>query len=139
MRWSGLGPVPHAPEISLHVAEEATELWRRTEEELDSSASRHRSGRSHEPAARRLRAISWTIPKPSGTAGSSTLHPVSGLVAIAASLPGAAEVHACDIDRFAIVAIGINAAANRSAWLPSKTDLVGRDEGRDAVLAGEVC
>ena len=114
-------------------------MWRRTEEELDSSASRLRSGRSHEPAARRLRAISWTIRKPSGTAGSSTLHPVSGLVAIAAAIPGAAEVHACDIDRFAIVAIGINAAANRSAWLPSKTDLVGRDEGRDAVLAREVC
>jgi hypothetical protein len=59
------------------------------EEELDSSASRLRSGRSHEPAARRLRAISWTIPKPSGTAGSTTLHPVSGLVAITAAIPRA--------------------------------------------------
>ena len=63
----------------------------------------------------------------------------SGLVAIAAAIPGAAEVHACDIDRFAIAAIRINSAANRSAWLPSKTDLVGRDEGWDALLAGEVC
>ncbi|MBR3194310.1 MAG: methyltransferase, partial [Bosea sp.] len=27
-------PVPHAPEISLHVAEEATELWQKTEDEL---------------------------------------------------------------------------------------------------------
>ena len=61
------------------------------------------------------------------------------LVGIAAAIPGAAEVDACDIDRFAIAAIRINAAANRSAWLPSKTDLVGRDEGWDALLAGEVC
>ena len=29
-----LRPVPHAPEIALHVADEATELWQRTEEEL---------------------------------------------------------------------------------------------------------
>jgi predicted nicotinamide N-methyase len=50
-----------------------------------------------------------------------------------------AEVDACDIYRFAIAAIRINAAANRSAWLPSKIDLVGRDEGWDAVLADEVC
>ena len=27
-------PVPHAPEIVLHVADEATELWQKTEEEL---------------------------------------------------------------------------------------------------------
>jgi predicted nicotinamide N-methyase len=29
-----LCPVPHAPEISLHVADEATELCQKTEEEL---------------------------------------------------------------------------------------------------------
>ena len=27
-------PVPHAPEIRLHLADEATELWHKTEEEL---------------------------------------------------------------------------------------------------------
>ncbi|MDF2688634.1 MAG: nicotinamide N-methyase, partial [Microvirga sp.] len=27
-------PVPHTPELSLYVADEATELWQRTEEEL---------------------------------------------------------------------------------------------------------
>lgn len=27
-------PVPHAPEIKLHLADEATALWRKTEEEL---------------------------------------------------------------------------------------------------------
>ena len=29
-----LTPVPHTPEISLHVADEATALWEKTEEEL---------------------------------------------------------------------------------------------------------
>ena len=28
-------PVPHAPEIRLHLAHEATELWQRTEEALE--------------------------------------------------------------------------------------------------------
>ena len=27
-------PTPHAPEISLHLADEATELWQKTEDEL---------------------------------------------------------------------------------------------------------
>jgi predicted nicotinamide N-methyase len=27
-------PVPHAPEISLYLADEATELWQKTEDEL---------------------------------------------------------------------------------------------------------
>ena len=49
-----------------------------------------------------------------------------------------AEVETCDIDPFAFAAIRINAAANRRRG-PSKTNLVGRDEGWDVVLAGEVC
>ncbi len=35
LRETRLLPVPHAPEISLHVADEATELWQKTEEELE--------------------------------------------------------------------------------------------------------
>ncbi len=31
---TALRPVPHAPAIRLHVADEATDLWGRTEEEL---------------------------------------------------------------------------------------------------------
>ena len=34
LRHTRLLPVPHAPELSLHVAEEATELWQKTEDEL---------------------------------------------------------------------------------------------------------
>ena len=63
----------------------------------------------------------------------------SGLVAIAAAKAGAAEVDACDIDPFAIAAIGINAAANGVGVTAVDADLVGRDDGWDAVLAGDVC
>ena len=30
-----LKPVPHVPEISLHVADESVPIWQKTEEELD--------------------------------------------------------------------------------------------------------
>ena len=52
---------------------------------------------------------------------------------------GAAHVTACDIDDFAIAAIGLNAAANGVALTASEENLVGRDLGWDTVLAGDIC
>jgi predicted nicotinamide N-methyase len=51
---------------------------------------------------------------------------------------GAAEVVACDIDAFAVAAIALNAEANGVAVTSVQADLVGRDEGWDAVLAGDI-
>jgi predicted nicotinamide N-methyase len=62
----------------------------------------------------------------------------SGLVAIAAAKAGAARVEASEIDTFAIAAIGLNAAANAVEIFAREGDLVGRDEGWDVVLAGDV-
>jgi predicted nicotinamide N-methyase len=63
----------------------------------------------------------------------------SGLVAIAAMKAGATEVMACDIDPFAIAAIGLNAEANHVTVTPVQADLVGQDLGWDTVLAGDIC
>jgi predicted nicotinamide N-methyase len=134
-----LRPVPHAPEISLHVADEATELWRRTEEEL---------GQLGLPPP--FWAFAWAggqalarylLDHPEAVRGRRVLDFASGsgLVAIAAAKAGAAEVDACDIDPFAIAAIGINAAANGVGVAAVEADLVGRDGGWDTVLAGDVC
>ncbi len=123
-----LRPVPHAPEISLHVADEATELWRRTEEEL---------GQLGLPPP--FWAFAWAggqalarylLDHPEAVRGRRVLDFASGsgLVAIAAAKAGAAEVDACDIDPFAIAAIGINAAANGVGVAAVEADLVGRDE-----------
>lgn len=62
----------------------------------------------------------------------------SGLVAIAAMQAGASSVLASDIDPFALPAIEINASANGVSVVPSLDDLIGKDDGWDIVLAGDV-
>ncbi|WP_262029084.1 class I SAM-dependent methyltransferase [Microvirga sp. Mcv34] len=134
-----LRPVPHAPEISLHVADEATELWQKTEEEL---------GEIGLPPP--FWAFAWAggqalaryiLDHPETVHGRRVLDFASGsgLVAIAAMKAGAAEVTACDIDSFAIAAMGLNAAANGVSITPLQEDIVGRDGGWDTVLAGDIC
>ncbi|MCU4178577.1 class I SAM-dependent methyltransferase [Bosea sp. BH3] len=132
-------PVPHAPEISLHVAEEATELWQKTEEELAVIglpppfwAFAWAGGQA---LARHL------LDSPGTVAGRRVLDFASGsgLVAITAAKAGAAQVQACDIDAFAVAAIGINAAANGVTVAARCDDLIGHDEGWDVICAGDVC
>jgi predicted nicotinamide N-methyase len=132
-------PVPHAPEISLHVADEATELWQKTEEEL---------GEIGLPPP--FWAFAWAggqalaryiLDRPETVRGRRVLDFASGsgLVAIAAMKAGAAEVTASDIDSFAIVAMGLNAKANGVSINPLQADIVGQDQGWDTVLAGDIC
>jgi predicted nicotinamide N-methyase len=132
-------PVPHAPEILLHVADEATELWQKTEEELGEIG-----------LAPPFWAFAWAggqalaryvLDHPESVRGKRVLDFASGsgLVAIAAMKAGAAEAVACDIDAFAVAAIALNAGANGVAVAPVREDLVGQDGGWDAVLAGDIC
>jgi predicted nicotinamide N-methyase len=134
-----LRPVPHAPEIMLHVADEATELWQKTEEELGEIG-----------LAPPFWAFAWAggqalaryiLDHPETVRGRRVLDFASGsgLVAIAAMKAGAAEVTACDIDPFAIAAIGVNAEVNGVAVAPLAADIVGQDRGWDTVLAGDIC
>ncbi|MGO4284289.1 class I SAM-dependent methyltransferase [Bosea sp. TAB14] len=132
-------PVPYAPEIALHVAEEATELWQKTEDELaviglpppfwafawagGQALARYLLDHREIVAGRRM------LDFASG----------SGLVAIAARKAGAASVEACDIDAFAATAIGLNAQANGVAVTARLEDLIGHDEGWEVICAGDVC
>lgn len=131
-------PTPHAPEIRLHLADEATELWQKTEDEL---------GEIGLPPP--FWAFAWAggqalarflLDRPEIVAGKAALDFASGsgLVAIAAMKAGAARVEACDIDAFAGAAIKLNAAANGVPITPRIENLIGRDEGWDAVFAGDV-
>jgi len=132
-------PVPHTPEIALHVADEATELWQRTEEEL---------GEIGLPPP--FWAFAWAggqalsryiLDNPETVRGRRVLDFASGsgLVAIAAMKAGAAEVTACDIDGFAIAAIQLNAEANGVQVTPVQADLIGQDHGWETILAGDIC
>ncbi len=134
-----LRPVPHAPELVLHVADEATALWQKTEEELSEiglpppfwafawagGQALARYVLDHPEAVRARHVLDFA----SG----------SGLVAIAAMTAGAARVTACDIDPFAVAAMDLNAAANGVAIEAVQADLIGQDQGWDVVLAGDIC
>ena len=132
-------PVPHAPEIVLHLADEAVDLWKRTEEELTEMG---------------LPPPFWAFAWAGGQALARYLldHPEivrgkrvldfasgSGLVGIAAMKAGAASVTATDIDDFAIAAIALNSAQNGVPLTGEARDVIGRDEGWDVICAGDVC
>jgi predicted nicotinamide N-methyase len=132
-------PVPHAPEIVLHVADEATALWQKTEDEL---------GAIGLPPP--FWAFAWAggqglaryiLDNPETVRGARILDFAtgSGLVAIAAAKAGAASVEAVDVDAYAIAALALNAQANGVTLVARGEDLVGRDEGWDVVLAGDIC
>ncbi len=133
-----LRPVPYAPEIDLHLADEAIELWEKTEVEQGAMglpppfwAFAWAGGQA---LARHL------LDHPSLVRGARVLDVASGsgLVAIAAVRAGAALVEANDIDPFALDAICLNAAANRTAITILPDDIVGSDAGWDVVLAADI-
>jgi predicted nicotinamide N-methyase len=132
-------PVPHAPEIALHVAQEATELWQKTEDELATIGLPPPFWAFAWAGGQAL--ARYLLDRPEIVAGKRVLDFASGsgLVAIAAAKGRAAAVEACDIDAFAGEAIALNAQANDVSVVVRLEDLIGRDEGWDVICAGDVC
>lgn len=136
-----LRPVPHVPEISLYVADEAVPLWQKTEEEL---------GQMGLPPP--FWAFAWAggqalaryiIDHPETVRGKTVLDLASGsgLVAIAAMKAGASHVIANDIDSFAMSAVALNMAANGVSLEMETTDRLAPKKALDpfgAVLAGDI-
>jgi predicted nicotinamide N-methyase len=132
-------PVPHAPEIALHVAQEATELWQKTEEELATIGLPPPFWAFAWAGGQAL--ARYVLDHPEIVRGRHVLDFASGsgLVAIAAAKAGAAEVIAADIDAFAAGAIGLNAEANGVSIEARLDDLLGLDQGWEVILAGDIC
>ena len=133
-----LRPVPLVPEVSLHVADEAVPIWHRTEEEL---------GELGLPPP--FWAFAWAggqalarhvLDHPQTVRGRRVLDFASGsgLVGIAAMKAEAVSVTCADIDPFAVAAIALNGEANGVVLSPTQDDLIGRDDGWDTVLAGDI-
>ncbi|PBB44439.1 nicotinamide N-methylase [Mesorhizobium sp. WSM3866] len=129
---------PHVPEVLLHLADEAHDLWLRTEEELAEIGL---------PPP--FWAFAWAGGQ--GLARYVLDHPAtvqdkrvldfasgSGVVAIAALKAGAAEVTAADIDPFCATVIALNLEANGVKADFLDADSIGTDDGWDVVLAGDV-
>ena len=129
---------PHVPEIRLHLAGEAHELWLKTEEELEriglpppfwafawaGGQGLARYVLDHPETVRGRRVIDFA----SG----------SGLVAIAAKLAGADEVTAADIDPWSETAARLNAGLNGVSLAFTGDDIVGSERAADVYLAGDV-
>ncbi|CAH1653834.1 MAG: methyltransferase [Chelatococcus sp.] len=131
-------PVPHAPEISLYVADEATELWQKTEEEIGTLGLPPPFWAFAWAGGQAL--ARYVIDNPDVVRGRRVLDFAagSGLVGIAAARAGGVDVTCADIDGFAVSAIGLNAAVNGVAVTPMTRDIIGLDEGWDVVLAGDI-
>jgi len=134
-----LMPVPHAPEITLHLADEATALWQKTEEELGTIGLPPPFWAFAWAGGQAL--ARYVLDNPDVVRGRRVLDVAtgSGLVAIAAAKAGAAEVTGIDIDAFAEVAVDLNAGVNGVAVRARTGDPSGTDEGWDVILAGDIC
>lgn len=132
-------PVPHAPEIRLHLADEATALWQKTEEELGAIGLDPPFWAFAWAGGQAL--ARYVLDHPGTVAGRRVLDVAtgSGLVAIAAAMAGAARVEAIDIDAFSEAAVGLNAAANGVMVAAATGDPVGTDDGWEVILAGDIC
>jgi len=130
---------PLVPEITLHLASEITPIWRATEDWL---------------AVRNIDPPYWAFAWPGGQALARHIldHPDllagrrvldfaagCGIAAIAAAMTGAAAVEAAEIDRLAVAALRLNAAANEAAVTSIAEDLVGAACRWDLILCGDVC
>ena len=135
---TALRTVPHAPEIVLHVADEATALWQKTEDELEAIGLPPPFWAFAWAGGQAL--ARYILDNPATVAGRRVVDFASGsgLVAIAAVMAGAAHVTASDLDPFALHAIPLNAAANGVAdrITADGSDLIGTDAA--CVLAADI-
>lgn len=132
-------PVPHAEEVVLHLADEAIDLWQKTEDELETLGL---------PPP--YWAFAWAggqalsrhiLDNPDLVAGKSVLDFASGsgLVGIAAMKAGARSCRCVDIDPFALVAGQMNAGLNGVAIICSDENILdGPVPDIDVLFCGDV-
>ena len=130
---------PLVPEIRLHLASEVVPLWQATEANLTERGLPPPYWAFAWPGGQAL--ARYLLDKPDLVRGKRVLDFAagSGLAAIAAAMAGASSVEAAEIDRFAIVAIGLNAALNGVTLGLIEADILGAPGRWDVVLAGDVC
>lgn len=126
------------PELWLHLADDAVDLWKLTEEELDQLGL---------PPP--FWAFAWAggqalarhvLDHPEIVRGKRVLDVASGsgLVAIASMKAGAASACAVDIDPFCAPAAELNAALNAVTLSTSDADPIGRSTDAEVILVGDL-
>jgi len=131
---------PHAPELSLYLADEITPIWRMTEEALGEMG-----------LAPPFWAFAWAggqaiaryvLDHPSEVTGRRVLDFASGsgLCAIAALRAGASTALAADIDPFCGAALSLNGEVNGIEAQFTDQNLLEADPPLvDVILAGDIC
>lgn len=129
---------PHVPEVLLHLADEAHDLWLRTEAELAEIGLPPPFWAFAWAGGQGL--ARYVLDHPAIVRGKTVLDFASGsgMVAIAAVKAGAAEVIAADIDPFCETVITLNLEANGVNADFLDADCIDADGGWDVVLAGDV-
>jgi predicted nicotinamide N-methyase len=131
---------PQCPEITLHLADDALELWRLGEEEMGAIGLPPPFWAFAWAGGQAL--ARYVLDNPHVVRGRPVIDFAagSGMVAIAAMKAGAACAWATDIDLFAIDAIGLNASLNGIVVDPQARDIIGQDCPPGAIiLAGDIC
>lgn len=129
---------PHVPEIRLHLASEAHDLWLKTEDELEAIGLPPPFWAFAWAGGQGL--ARYVLDHPEYVSGKRVIDFASGsgLVAIAAQMAGAAEVCAADIDPWAATAVRLNAALNGARIDFTGADLIGSEDDPEVLLAGDV-
>ncbi len=129
---------PHVPEISLHLADEAHELWQRTEQELQDIGLQPPFWAFAWAGGQGLARFILDQPKWVRNHRVLDFATGSGLVAIAARQAGAAETTGADIDPFCHAALSLNCGRNAVDVAFCGEDLIGTDPDCEILLAGDV-
>lgn len=129
---------PHVPEIVLHLAGEAHELWLKTEEELQEIGLPPPFWAFAWAGGQGL--ARYILDHPETVEGRHVVDFASGsgLVAIAAAKAGALSVTAVDIDPWAKTAVSLNTALNGVKVDFSGADIIGTPLKAEILLAGDV-
>ena len=140
LKHTALLPVPHAPEIRLHVADEITPIWRLTEEALGAIGLNPPFWAFAWAGGQAI--ARYVLDHPQEVRGRTVLDFAcgSGLCAIAAMKAGAASATAVDIEPLCAQAAPLNARANGVAVRTVIADVLDRPAPAvDVILAGDVC
>ncbi|WP_421358732.1 class I SAM-dependent methyltransferase [Agrobacterium rosae] len=135
---TGIMRPPHVPEIALHLASEAHDLWLKTEDELQAIGLPPPFWAFAWAGGQGL--ARYVLDNPNIVSGKRVLDFASGsgLVAIAAAKAGAAHVTAADIDPWAKTAVRLNAHENAVDVSFTGDNLINTPVDADVLLAGDV-
>ncbi|MCP3056576.1 class I SAM-dependent methyltransferase, partial [Aurantimonas marianensis] len=129
---------PHVPEVRLRLADEAHDLWLKTEAELEAIGLPPPFWAFAWAGGQALARFLLDHPKQIAGRRVVDFATGSGLVAIAAAKAGAARVTAIDVDPFCRTAVRLNAALNGLELPFDDRDPVGGPLDADILVAGDV-